>query len=89
MSETEKPSQEKEEHSKIEEIKENNENISLLISDSFTARLRPRSSGYHLFTSIQEVPPIGTISEFKGLLGWHNSYLPTHYMNEHMYDLLS
>ena len=50
MSETEKPSQEKEEHSKIEEIKENNENISLLIFLFFYSRV-----GFHHIQEVQSL----------------------------------
>ena len=49
-------------------------NISLCIFDSFTAGSRPRF--HYRIHYIQEVPPCGTISEFKGLRGWHNSSVP-------------
>ena len=60
--------------------RKNNKKIKLLILSCFTAQTRLWSSGSH---HIQEVPPFGTISELhhKGLLGWHNSSVPTHYMN--------
>ena len=60
--------------------KNNKKKIKLFILICFTAQTRLWSSGSH---HIQEVPPFGTISEFphEGLLGWHNSSVPTHYMN--------
>ena len=72
-----KPSHDKEERA-AETIQETKENILLLlISDSLTAGSRPLSRRIHY---TQEVPPFRTISEFplKGLLGWHNSSVPTH-----------